>query len=220
MRPQPSSFWGTLRTPPCPFRLLGRYPLQRSYGGSVICHRLCAAAAILTSAMTPSSVPTPVTLQRPTVQHRHGSCRLSIGLRTQASPTPPEDFPGRCDFSASSLFGKAESSSLAFGTSLLPRDTPHPASRRRSSPRLPASDMSQADSDLHWLVSWFHQRTERGASRCRRRLRRAPNFHELFRTIIRASSGTRSGEVPLRGLVWSAPGRTPLLAPSLTARRA
>ena len=99
----------------------------------------------------------------PTVQLGHGSCRQSVEPLAQASPTPPGALSGRCEFYASSPPAKAESSSLAFGTGLLPRDTPHPAPRlspaRRSFPWLPASYMSQADSDLHWLVSWFHQRT-------------------------------------------------------------
>ena len=46
----PTPLRSTTRPPcflPCPFRLLGRYPFQRYYGGSVVRHRLCTAAAIL-----------------------------------------------------------------------------------------------------------------------------------------------------------------------------
>ena len=99
----------------------------------------------------------------PTVQLGHGMCQLSVGLYAQASPTPTGNFPGRCVLSASSLSAQAESSSLAFGTSLLPRPVPHPASRQRSWPWLPVCRMSQTDSDFHWLVSWFHQHTDCGS---------------------------------------------------------
>jgi hypothetical protein len=94
-----------------------------------------------------------------TVQLGHGMRRRSVEPLAQASPTPPGALSGRCDCYASSPPAKAESSSLAFRTGLLPRDTPDPASRRRSSPQLPARRVSQADSDFHWLVSWFHQLT-------------------------------------------------------------
>ena len=82
-------------------------------------------------------------------------CGRSHRLRTE--PT----LAGASLLSACSPDVLAVSSSLVFGAGRSPCAAPHDASLRRSSTRLPVGSTSLTDSDFHWLVSWFHQRTER-----------------------------------------------------------
>ena len=148
--PEPSS-------PSYPPSLHGRYPLQRYYGGSVVRHRLCTAAAILTYTMTPSTVLTPTTPQgRPSSLDTGAAVgRLSHGLRLRQHP--PELSPADASSTPARPLRRPNRVYLRLGPvfclGILP--TPH-----RGSPRHDAVSLGYPPLTCHrrtqTCTGWFH----------------------------------------------------------------